>query len=106
MYYLLHGHFRYENPAEEAVSSAAAVAEEGMPQASTSSPAEGSLVDSPLGDLLSSRAPPADIGACDQTSDLLQLLKQLEALNRCVLAKESPNVGGQSLVNASDAEKD
>lgn len=53
-----------------------------MPEASTSASATGTLADSPLGDLLSWRSRPADIGASEQTQDLLQLLKQLEALNR------------------------
>lgn len=76
---------RYDNVAEEAASSAPAVPEEEIMEASTSGAADGSLGDSPLGDLLSWRTPPPDIGACEQTQDLLQLLKQLEALNRHAL---------------------
>lgn len=53
-----------------------------MPEASTSASVSGMLADSPLADLLSWRNRPADIGASEQTQDLLQLLKQLEALNR------------------------
>jgi hypothetical protein len=76
---------RYDNVAEEAASSAPAVPEEEIMEASTSGAADGSLGDSPLGDLLSWRTPQPDIGACEQTQDLLQLLKQLEALNRHAL---------------------
>ena len=75
--------------AEEAASSAPAVPEEEMPEASTSGTPDGSLSESPLGDLLSWRTPPPDIGACEQTQDLLQLLKQLEALNRRVLPSDN-----------------
>ena len=71
---------RADNPGEEAGSSAP---DQPPDAACASLPGARGLQDSPLAELLCASGPSADITAgSEQTRDLLQLLKLLEALNR------------------------
>jgi hypothetical protein len=73
---------RYNNPGGEAGPSRSAPPEEATPSAGLADGQGPSLAESPIGELLCGAAPRADIGACEQTRDLLELLRKLEAMNR------------------------
>lgn len=78
---------RYDNPGERAGPSAAAPEEAPASTSSEEGSDAGAVEGTPLAELLACSVPDLDAGASDKTRDLLHLLKQLEALNRCVHAQ-------------------